>query len=57
MRKLSRLGRRTERGATIIEYVLIAALLVLVTLVGIRLTGANLTTSYSELEQSVNTAL
>jgi len=57
MRKLSWLGRRTERGATIIEYVLLAALLALATLVGIRLTGTNLTTAYSELEQSVNTAL
>lgn len=54
---MHRFFRRKERGATVIEYVLIAALLVLATLGGIRLTGSNLTTAYSELEQSVNNAL
>lgn len=57
MRRVFEHKRGKERGASAIEYVLIAALLVLATLVGIRITGANLSTAYSELEQSVNTAL
>lgn len=50
-------SRQTVRGATLIEYVLLAALIGLAAFATVRLTGVQLETAYASVSTSVDGAL
>jgi len=56
MRKILLTMSRDRRGATAIEYGLIAALIALVTIAGLTTLGVNLNTQFNNIATSVSNA-
>ena len=56
IRPLLRRIRRSDRGASMVEYALLVILIAIVALIAVQLAGSELSTTYSEIASSVGNA-